>query len=179
MSVWKDDDGMSWEINLDGPKLKKIRDQFGVNLTALDATPWVQLDGDLILRVDVIWSLCADQARDAMDQILDPSWTSDDPNAKRPMVSVRGISEERFARKLAGRGLANATEALMQAVSDFFPPEMRSQLQSLLNRTAMLTEAAMARLTDPTLEAKLKERVEQEVDRMINDHLTRSEHATS
>lgn len=185
MATFKDNTGAAWEMIVDAPTVERVRKHpdLMIDLTDTDGATWTRLETDLVLRVNVIWSLCERQARDMIDDVPDDAWQSDDPEAVRPTKRVRGVTAERFGRRLLGCGLANATEALVQAVEDFFPPERRSLLRALMEKNLELTKTGVAKMiekmNDPTTMQRVAASMDRRMEAELEDSLTQLERPTN
>lgn len=121
MHKFSDTKGREWGVELNGYTIQKVHRDCDVWLTDL---PNVQggeqsllsrlLSPPYVLLVQVLWSLCEEQAKSAQ------------------------VSEQDFATGLGGDTLENASEALSATVADFFTsPGQRSALKTLLEKTKL------------------------------------------
>lgn len=160
MPTFKDTNGREWRIHLDAPTIREIRNTFdGLNLIDAEGRCFAQLAGDPVTLVDVLWCLCRDQAQAA------------------------GVTDVQFGRALMGEAIEQATEALLNAILDFFPPRKRGALRAVYERTREIeargTELALAKIQDPLLTAKLIGAMEAQMDAELAGLLTRLSPATS
>lgn len=157
MSVFKDANGREWQIKIDAPKIRAVRQACQIDLGSLDSSIFDSLESDPALLVDVLWVLCRDQAGGATD------------------VS--------FGEALVGDPVEAATKALYDAYCDFFPTRKRLLLRSLADKQAAVTDKAiqqaMARINDPTLEEKLLKAADQKMARELESLLTSLNGATN
>jgi hypothetical protein len=146
-----------WQVTLDAPTIRSVRKECELNLAALDGAAFDALDKDPCLLVDVLWVICRSQAN--------------------------GMSDADFGRSLVGDAIADATKALTDAWLDFFPPEKRSLLASLVQKQAAVTTKgialAMAKINDPNLEEKLLAAMEEKMVREMTSLLTSPSGATN
>lgn len=151
MPEFKDAKGRKWELTIDAPAIKRVRESHDVNLTALgDEQPWSRLDEDLVLLVDVLWTVLEQQA------------------------VGKQIDEQGFAGGLIGDGLANASLALVSAVADFFPAERRSLLLAMNRRNRTLMAAGMSRATSRIEDEKTGEKMEAKVRTAVDEAIEKA-----
>ena len=147
MTTFKDRTGQDWSIELDSPLLKRIKDRCGVLLTDLRVDALELLACDPVLLVDVLYLLCEAEA------------------------DKRGLNAEQFGKLLNGEAIDQATAALGDAVSGFFPSGKRSSLQSLRqkNRRAneKAAEIAMDSLEDPETVKLMEQHIRASIQRQI------------
>jgi hypothetical protein len=134
VAKFKDNQGRTWNVAIDGGKLKTVRDVLGVHLAAggeAGAEALAALARDPARLVDTLYLLCRDQAERA------------------------GVSDEQFGRSLLGDAIDRAVEALLAALREFFPREKAETVGRFAEREAELrTEAerrALAKIEDPRL----------------------------
>lgn len=118
MGRFFDDAGREWTIRLDAPLVKRVQKTCGILLTDLRADPFLELAANPVLLVDVLYVCCEKQAK------------------------AQSITDEQFGESL-GASIADATAALEAAITDFFPPHLRSSLTSLRAKTHQMQTAAM------------------------------------
>lgn len=153
MAQWKDNSGQAWDLLLDAPKIKGVREEFdGLDLVAMDGKAWARLDADIVLLVDVIWFLHRDQCES------------------------RDISESDFGKLLGVDGLENATAALEEAVGNFIPTRRRSVFQSMLKNYRAKMDAAekegIQMMESPEMEKQVRQMVRDQIQKAMDDHLT-------
>jgi hypothetical protein len=155
MSVFKDSKGREWTLKLDAPSITKVREEFdGLDLANLDGSVYLKLTEDVVLLVNVLWVLVRDQA-----QALSPSVVDID-----------------FGRALVGDCIDNATNALLEAVSNFIPQRKRVLLTAAVREQEKLrqetTERVLARIQDPAMKVRAMDALEQRMDRSIHAMMT-------
>jgi hypothetical protein len=121
MRSFKDANGKEWPLVVNITTRQRVLtdtqfDLFGV----VDAVELEKLE-DPALLVSVIFSLCSVEAQKA------------------------GISPEQFASGMVGDALDGASEALMGAVSDFFPRRRRTVMTAALAKGTQLADGLMAK----------------------------------
>ena len=87
-----------------------------------------------------------------------------------PEAEKRSVSDEDFGRALRGDALDSATEALLQGIADFFPQRRKEVLTELLTKMrtyqGRVTEAAIARVKSPEMEAEMEKEYQKAVASM-------------
>jgi hypothetical protein len=151
MPAFKDADNREWLVKLDAPTIRDVRDTCKVDLGNPDGKGFEQLDADIVLFVDVLWVICRGQ------------------NA--------GVTDEQFGRALFGDALGKAAEALREAYELFFPPQRRSLLRAVSEKTRAVEEKAaamaLAKINSPELEAEVLKAAGEKMDRELREALTR------
>jgi len=140
-----------WLVTIDAPKIQAVRTECQLDLAGLDGTAFQKLHDDPCLLVNVLWVLCRQQRTD--------------------------VTATQFGEALVGDPIEQATEALITAVTDFFPQRKRSLLRSLAQKQAAVITKGMELLTakmgDPNLEARMLEaaetRLTKELEAMLQD----------
>ena len=126
MHTFKDGDGHEWELSLDLPKARKLRDKIGVNL--LDGGAGLEkLAADGFLLLDAIYLLC------------------------EPQATAAGINEEQFQVALSdGDAILEASDALMEELSRFIPKRHRQTFQMALQKMREERETPIPTTSLPT-----------------------------
>lgn len=124
MKTFADNAGRMWTLAIHVFAVKRTRALCGVDLYGLVDEKFEGLGrllGDPVQFVDVLYSLCKDEA----DKL--------------------GITDEDFGRSLAGDSLERATDAFLAELTDFFPdPRARAGLRKVLEMGRGLTERVLA-----------------------------------
>lgn len=120
MARFKDAKGREWEITIDVNHLRKVRERLQCSLGKFDQVN--ELAADPIKLVDVLYMLCADQA-------------------KRD-----NTTPEQFGRLMVGDALGDAFDALQDAYLDFCPSRQREADRALLAKTRKLMADHLAAL---------------------------------
>lgn len=159
MAVFKDADNREWVIALDGPNIKAIREQCGVNPVSGEA--FEKLYDDPVLLADVLAVICRDQV------------------AKHSS----GITPDQFRAGVRGDAIDRARQAFHLAQVDFSPSREREVLKALAAKMEKLREVAvqkdMERINSPELEAKFLAAMEKFQDKALEEALTMLSSASS
>ena len=150
-----DKNNQEWKVELNGPIIKDIQEQFNFKITSLDADPLNQMANDPVMAVDVLYLLCEKQA------------------------SERGMDSRAFGECLPP-GIDGPLEALREALINFFPLGKKSAIRSALEASQrfqekasqilaedLLNEDRMERLVDMARK-KLTEEMEKAIDSQVN-----------
>lgn len=129
MAKFTDANGKTWDVFIDIPIIKKLREnQLDVlNMFSGKMEVFEQIIGDPVKLVDTMWLVCERQ------------------------IAERGMDEDGFARSLFGDALLSAADALVEGVCDFFPdPKRRATLRAVLRKSreaeGMMMDRAMAQV---------------------------------
>jgi len=123
-----------WNLHVTIPLATVIRTELGVNI--LDTKGgFAQLSADPILLCGVLWMICEKQAERAE------------------------VTPEQFGELLHGETLGDATEAFVEAVTNFSPPRQREILQATQAAGNSLLDlmAGMAKQEIPQTIQKLRD----------------------
>ncbi len=123
---------IKWFLPIDGPTLKEIRDTLQVNLTTLDGSGYEQLANDPITLVDVLYIICREQCERLQ------------------------ISDRDFGRRMAGETIDRATNALIEAIANFFPQSRRALIKAFAAKNRKVIDLAVKKLDDPQVEDALE-----------------------
>lgn len=125
MRTFKDKDGLTWNIAVDAPSIKAVKQQTGVLITDIvsggeGATAfWT----DLPLMVDVIYVLCKEQC------------------------DKRELSDLDFGRLLTGDVLEDASKKLVDETIDFFPNRhQRETLKKQVAKAEQMNETMLSEI---------------------------------
>lgn len=123
MHTFKDARDRTWHVAVTVAAAKRCRDLAGTDLLGLVADklrPLGELLADPVRLVDVLYVLCADQAKAA------------------------GVTDEQFGEAMHGDALDHAANAFVEALVDFFPrPDVREALRRAASK-AREVEGKMA-----------------------------------
>ena len=111
MASYTDANQISWRVEIDGFIMRRIKQEVGFDICDLvgKEASLSTLLMDVSKTIDVLWICCEEQA-----------------------VTLK-IDEIGFAKGLRGDALGNATDALLDAVVDFFPTmEQRTAAKTVL-----------------------------------------------
>lgn len=113
MAIFTDGLDRKWDIRIDVPTIKKMR-EYDMDVTRMfddGMKHLVRLAEDPVLLVDTLWLVCESQAKG------------------------KGIDEESFGRGLFGDSLSEALRALQEGTVDFFQnPKRRETLREVLRK---------------------------------------------
>lgn len=159
MRTFKDAEGREWIVRVDAPTIQDIRSAHNIDLADIgDGETWRRLAGDLVLQVDILHVVLREQSE------------------------KRNLSARDFAAGLVGDALGAGWEALLGAISDFFPPQRRLlwTAQCRLNQSLMekAVTRARGRIEDPRLEEAVLETIDQDLERRLRQLTTQSSPAT-
>lgn len=157
-TVFTDKHNREWDLALNAPVLRDIRETYKINLTALDSDPLNQLEANPELLVDVLYLICKDQA-DAIS-----------------------VTSRDFGKGLKP-SLDEPIQALVNAIVNFFPAGKRSAVQSALIAQQKASNKALEqltqRLTSQETVDKIVKRAVEEGEKALQDHLTQVTGASS
>lgn len=125
MASFKDRLDRSWMISLTTIELKKVKDEFKLNLAEWaceDSKLLSRLSSDPILLVDVLSCLLEDQ------------------------IKQYGFNEKQFAEGIVGVGIENATQALVEALVNFSKPQQGRVIQAVWNKMTATEDLATERV---------------------------------
>lgn len=143
MTAFSDNTGRAWEVVVTVATLKRVRSLAGVDLMDIadpDANLIGRLAADPVLLVDSLFAVV------------------------KPQADARGVTDEEFGAALAGDAVADATDAMLEAVVDFFPhAPSRSNLRAVLTKT----RGAMDRVAEVGAEMIESGVIDREIDEAI------------
>lgn len=115
--------GREWLVEINVNSIVRIRDRVEVDLLSMvdrEAKLIERIAEDPVLLCNVLFVAC------------------------QPEAEKRGITDSDFGEGLVGDAISSATEALLQALVDFFPMPRRGLLQRAIDRLKPLQEKATA-----------------------------------
>lgn len=128
-----------WLVRLDAPTIAEVRERVGVDLADTTGQTFAKLQQDPVSLVNSLWVIVEKQALQ------------------------RGVTDEQFGASLVGDPIEEATEALLNAIVDFFPRRKREILRAMLARQKRIQAKAesltMDYATDEASEEKTLERI--------------------
>jgi hypothetical protein len=143
MKSFTDHAGRAWTIVVNVGAVKRVRSLCGVDLMEIVGDGGKMLErlvSDPVLLCDVIYAVCREEA------------------------TARTVSDEDFGRLMAGDSIAQATDALLDELVDFFPRARREVLARVLDKMrryeAKALSLANARLDDPALDQRVEKALE-------------------
>lgn len=114
MASFTDATGRTWAVNIDVTTIRRLRSALDVNLLDMvedEGKLLSQLLTDPVLLVDMIYVIC------------------------KPQADQHNLSDEDFGRALVGDAIDRATDALLEALSAFFPSQRGALLRRLVEKT--------------------------------------------
>lgn len=131
--------GRSWAVSVNVASLKRVKEALGVDLADVvgeDGGVIARLASDPALLVDVLYVLCRSQAAET------------------------GVSDEQFGEAMSGDVLADATDAFVEALIQFFPhaptrENLRKYVATLESLRDKVARIGAERLADPELEDRV------------------------
>ena len=136
MKTFNDNAGRTWTIAVNVDAVKRVRDLLGEDL--LDIKQILErLMLDPILLCDVVYCVC------------------------KPQADTEKISDEDFARAMAGDTIGHAKRALLEDLVDFFPEakdrqNMKTALQKFDTMADRAKELIKTRLNSPKLSREIE-----------------------
>ena len=104
MAQFKDNAGHEWTLSITVGAIRRVRNRLQTDLLeAAEGDLLARLARNAVLLVDVLWCLVEPEARG------------------------RDVTDEDFGRALVGGALDRATDALVEALLDFFPKPQRAK----------------------------------------------------
>ena len=154
MPTFTDEAGRHWKVRVDATGIRNVREikteggeVIDLGSLAKGAENFVAMAEDPCLLCNVLFVLCEDQAKD------------------------HSVSDEDFGRLLAGDVIENATLALEEAITDFFPRKQRSLLQRLRKKVDRVQEMGINLVTEklesPDLEARILAKMQKTMDESL------------
>jgi hypothetical protein len=137
MKVFKDNLDRDWAVSVDVAAIKRVRSMVDVDLLeAVGGDLLEKLSGDPVLLCDVIWALV------------------------QPQAGSRNVTDEDFGQSMGGDALENATDALLEELTAFFPSPRRRVLAKALGKLKSFEAKAISlaekKLEGPELDAALE-----------------------
>ncbi len=124
MKTFTDNAGRTWTVTINVDAIKRVRTLVQVNLLdVLDdgCKLLAELHDDPVLLVDVLYCVC------------------------KPESDAQNVTDEEFGRAMSGDAILQASTALLEELSDFFPnARQRAAMKELLKKT----ETVVDRLLD-------------------------------
>ena len=120
MKTFTDNAGRTWTVTINVDAVKRVRTLANVNLLdVLDdgCKLLAELHDDPVLLVDVLYCIC------------------------KPEADAQHVSDEEFGRAMSGDAILQASTALLEELSDFFPnARQRAAMKELLKKTETVVE---------------------------------------
>lgn len=139
MQKFVDRKGRVWVVDLDNTALRRVKTITGVSLMdALDGELVAKLASDPLLLGDVLYAVC------------------------KPQADKEDVTDEQFGEGLAGDSIAEATNALIEAIVAYLPEQKRRLMKKAAEKQRQIETRGLAavekHLDDPNL-----------VDRIVQD----------
>lgn len=125
MAIFKDATGDEWNVNLNVPVMKTVKEQTGYHLGFLlkDGMKLLsEITSDPIIFADVFRAMCSDQ------------------------IKQRGITDNEFFLRLDGDAATSAVESLWKAIEDFYPSQIRQAMRDLASKADQVRDLAMKQI---------------------------------
>jgi hypothetical protein len=153
MAKFTDSEGRPWPLRITVETVKVVRAELGIDLADLSGKTLERLADDTCLLVDVLWVLC------------------------RATAKERSVSDRQFGEALVGDPIDQATEALLEAILDFFPSRKRALLRAVADKAetarARAQDLATQKLADPELDRAMTEAMTARMEAEMQAALTR------
>ncbi len=152
MPKFTDDKGRDWRVHVDLPAIVNVREidtEEPIDLGSLKnfATNFIRMGDDTCLLCAVLFVVCEEQAKE------------------------RELDYVNFSKLILGDAIEEATLALEEATTNFFPQSKRSHLQRLQKKLDKVQEAGMnlvsEKLEDPDLEKRILESMEAKMNESL------------
>ena len=145
MQKFVDSHGRVWVIEINAAVIKRVRALTGINLyEVVDGELMEKLESDIVLFCDLLYAIC------------------------KPQADRDQISDEQFGEGLAGDVIDEATTAFIEAMLQFLPERHRHRTRRAVakqQRTqSRLNQMIVNKLDDETIETRLVQKIEQEID---------------
>ncbi len=146
MSYFKDSQDREWEIAINVSVLKRVRSTLDINLMGMLGTNLIQeLVLDPCKLCDVIYVIC------------------------KPQADEKKISDEDFGEAMGGDSIADATDAFIKEMINFFPKAKRSLLQNAVDKMNQVDEMAIKTATEMMDGIDLDEQVKKIMNEGLKD----------
>jgi len=129
MRTFKDNRGRDWPVTVTVSTVKRVRDLAKVDLLddaagkgkdAAESSVFARLASDAILLADVLWAVV------------------------QPRALELNVAQADFEDALAGDAIDAATTALLEELTDFYPPQRRRALKLVLGKIKAAEVGMMA-----------------------------------
>jgi len=158
MKKFTDAEGREWILSLNVGLIESVR-ELDVDLADMTSRTFFRLADDPVTLVAVLWRLIEEQAK------------------------KNGVSPAEFGEGLVGDAIDDATAALLQATTDFFPRRKRELFRRVieLGKAAMVDADRLAAdsLDDPATRQKISRAMKAAQDAEMQRALSQLESATS
>lgn len=152
MGRFTDNRGNDWVVEVTVSTIKRVRSLTDVDLLDTEGGQILKdLASDPILLADVLYAVC------------------------KPQADERDISDEEFGEGLAGDAIANATDALLEALSDFFPGRRAELLKTALQKMDQMEETYLDQVEEKINDPALMDQMQESLEGMFGETSTGSQ----
>jgi len=142
MKTFQDNQGRTWDTTINCDVIKRIRNQGGVDLLSVvdqNSDLIAKFYSDPILLVDTIYMIV------------------------KPQADQAGVTDEEFGRAMAGDAIADATQAVLRSIADFFSS---GRERAMIHKALDASEKAIEKARD-LVEKGLDQRIEAIVEQAL------------
>lgn len=132
LRTFTDNTNRQWILEINVPLRRQVLIDTKFDLFAVVEPEQLARLEDPELLVEVLYSLCAEQA---------------DKN---------GVTPAQFGRSLVGDAIDSASEALMEAIADFFPRRRRTLMRAALAKGTALADQMLSQTLDKIDQLEMK-----------------------
>jgi len=153
MAQFIDSAGTSWPLSVTVGTVRRVKQALDIDLLAIadgdqrtgskSDRLLARLFTDPMLLADVLYVVCQETCAE------------------------RQVTDEQFGGLLGGDAIAEATDALLEALVDFFPPAKREALRKILGRIREVEDRAAQRASALMGSEKMLGRIDREIDEAI------------
>lgn len=145
MRTFVDNSGRTWTISVNVGSVKRMRDLAKVDLMGETLAVCIgKLSDDPLVLTEALWSILL------------------------PQAEKLGISQEEFAEAIGGEVIANATDALMDEIVDFFPGPKRKIMRRILDRTRDAEKQMMDRMEQMVDSPEVQKKIDETIESVLN-----------
>lgn len=151
MKTFNDNQNRQWTIEINVNALKSVKAALDIDLMEISGGNLIErLTTDFVLLIDVIYVLCRKQA-DALS-----------------------IGDEEFGRAMVGDAIENATIALLEGITDFFPSRRRATLKKAMSKMEKLDLMAMEIVNEKLDGNQMEEELKKKIELVVGNSFTNS-----
>jgi len=177
MASFTDNSKRTWLVHLDGPTIEEVRAKFTIPRQTKNK------EGSIVATADVPLDLAADDSEAYAALAADPcKLVNVLAFLCREQFSQHQCDAISFGRALVGDAIDAATQALRQAMLDFFPQRKRALVGAVFAQDEATQEeavqAAIAKISDPNLRSRIVQKFQDSFDADLERLLTPSTSAT-
>jgi hypothetical protein len=146
MATFQDNLSRTWHIDITVIELKKLKDEFQLDLgecASRENKILAQLSTNTVLLVDVLSCLLEEQ------------------------IKHLGLNERQFAQGIVGAGITKALDALVEAIINFSQPREGQVLRAMWNKLEATKELATERVLGRMEELDVDQLVTQQIDEAL------------